>query len=282
MFRLSLLLVLCLAVSAGAQAPVSPAEALKIAPVFDSRAPNSLKCWIEPFHPALDFALRFQAGYVVHCQLREFEGKKTTVLTYLRVTPAGKSPEYLSATYNLPGITPEILAATPIKNLKQEIGMSGAFSLGEGDYSVEVLVTDDRDRSCRKHWKMRASVNHSQRRVHLAVEPLTVQSFDRSSWDIHSIEKGDGIRLTVLLDAAPTNRYQSSLRAWDRAFLLESLYSLLRQIPYKSVRLVAFNLDQQREIYRRDAFDGVAFLPLSSRAARNGNREHLGASLEKP
>ena len=140
--------------------------------------------------------------------------------------------------------------------------MSGAFSLGEGDYSVEALVTDDRNRTCYKHWKLRAAVDRSQRRVHLAVEPLTVQSFDRSSWDIHPVE-GNGLRLTVLLDAAPINRYQSSLRAWDRAFLLESLYSLLRQMPYKSVRLVVFNLEQQREIYRRDDFDGAAFVPLS-------------------
>jgi hypothetical protein len=261
--RLSILLIISLAVSAGAQVPVLPAEAAKIAPSFDAPAPNSLKCFIEQFRPTLDFALRFQAGYMVRCQLRVFEGRKVTVLTYLRVTPVGKTPVYLSATYNLPGLTPEILATTEIKNLKQEIGMSGAFSLGEGDYFVEVLVTDDRNRSCYKHWKMRVAADHSRRRVHLAVEPFTVQSFDRSSWDIHPVEKGAGIRLTVLLDAAPINPYQSRLRAWDRAFLLESVYSLLRQMPYKSVRLVAFNLDQQREIYRRDAFDGAAFLPLS-------------------
>jgi hypothetical protein len=263
--KLSILLcsiILCLA-SAAAQVLLPAAEAVKITPAFDSPSANSLKCVIDPFRPVLDFALRFQSGYVVRCQLRVFEGKKSTVLTYQRVTPTGKPPMLFAATYRLPGLAPEILATTAVKNLKQEIGMSGAFSLGEGDYFVEVLVTDDRNRSCHKHWKMHVAVDRSQRRVHLALEPLTVQSFDRSSWEIHPTQKSEGIRLTVLLDAAPINPYQSRLRAWDRAFLLESIYSLLRQMPYKSVRLVAFNLDQQREIYRRDAFDGAAFVPLS-------------------
>jgi len=248
---------------AAAQLPVAAADAQKVTSAFDTLSPNSLKCFIEKWNPFLDFALRFQSGYVVHCRLGVFEGKKVIVAIYLRVTPEGKPPALFASGYRLPAITPDMpLAKTPNK-LKQEIGLSGVVSFGEGLYSVDVLVMDDRGRSCRKHWKIKVAPDRSQRRVHLAIDPLTVQSFDRKTWNVPPPQRSGGLRLTVLLDAAPINPYQSSLRAWDRMFLLECIYSLLRQMPYKSVRLVAFNLDQQREIFRRDPFDDAAFLALS-------------------
>jgi hypothetical protein len=259
------LMMLCpaFAVSAAAQLPLNPSDARKITSAFDTPAPKSLKCFIEKWPPFLDFALRFQAGYVVHCRLGLFEGKKATVRTYLRVTPEGKQPMLFGAGYRLAAMSPDMPLANAPDKLKQEIGMSGIFSLGEGNYSVEVLVTDDRSRSCRKRWKLHVAANRSQRHVHLAMQPLTVQAFDRTAWQVPPTQRSGGIRLTILLDAAPINPYQSTLRAWDRVFLLECIYSLLRQTPYKSVRLVAFDLEQQREIFRRDPFDDAAFLDLS-------------------
>jgi hypothetical protein len=74
---------------------------------------------------------------------------------------------------------------------------------------------------------------------------------------------GKGLRVTVLLDAAPLNPRNPALRAWDRALLLGSLSSLLKQIPCASVRLRAFNLDQQRELFRQDQFDDAGFIKLA-------------------
>lgn len=248
---------------AAAQLPLASADVQKTTTAFDTPGPNSLKCFIEKRNPFLDFALRFQSGYVVHCRLSVFEGKKVIVAIYLRVTPEGKPPVLFASGYRLPAITPDMALANAPKKLKQEVGLSGVVSVGEGRYSVDVLVMDDRGRSCRKHWKIKVAPDRSQRRVHLAVDPLTVQSFDRRTWSVPPPHRSGGLRLTVLLDAAPINPYQSRLRAWDRMFLLECIYSLLRQMPYQSVRLVAFNIDQQREIFRRDPFDDAAFLALS-------------------
>jgi hypothetical protein len=63
-----------------------------------------------------------------------------------------------------------------------------------------------------------------------------------------------GGQLTVLINAAPLNPWSRKLRAWDRAFLLDSLSSLLRQLSYSSVRVIAFNLEQQNEIFRQPDF----------------------------
>jgi hypothetical protein len=51
------------------------------------------------------------------------------------------------------------------------------------------------------------------------------------------------------------NPGSAKLYAWDRVFLLETLFSLLRETPYKSIRLIAFNLDQQKELFRDDQFN---------------------------
>lgn len=213
----------------------------------------------------LDFSFRFLAGYVVSCRLGLFEGRKVTVMTYLRVTPEGGSGELFETGYALPEVTPEMLqlAGGDVKKIKNEIDISGVFAVGEGRYSVEVLVTDDRKRVCRKGWKVRVAAHRSERDVRLAIRPLTVEALDWRAWEIPPPETRGGLSLTLMLDAAPILSYESRLRAWDRFFLEECVYSALRQMPYKSVRLVAFNLDQQRELFRTEEFDDVAFAALS-------------------
>jgi hypothetical protein len=59
------------------------------------------------------------------------------------------------------------------------------------------------------------------------------------------------------------NPGESKLRVWDRAFLMQSLRSVLQHLPCESVRLVAFNLDQQKELYREEHFDTESFRELS-------------------
>ena len=68
------------------------------------------------------------------------------------------------------------------------------------------------------------------------------------------------MRLTILLHAAPTTPRRMRLRTNDILTLLASVSSVLERVPTTSVRLVAFNLDQQRELYRKDGF-GLNDLP---------------------
>lgn len=269
MFRILFLLFWLIAgsgfIPASAQTRLSDAEAVEIAPAFESHSNSLLKCGIVSSTPELDFDFRFVTGYFVHCRLSVFEGRKSTVSIYLKVTPKGKSPVILASTHQLPEIPEEMLRAVggDVRKLKTEVEIGGVFWLGPGEYSAEILVKDDRSRTCRRKWRLRASQKRSERGVQLAVQPLTVEAINQRSWDTTiSWEKGR-LHLTILLDAAPINPYQSRLRAWDRAFLLESLYSLLRQTPHNSVRLIAFNLEQQREISRIEQFDTAGFLSLS-------------------
>ncbi len=96
----TLILLLCVVagpasvLSACAQLPLTADDARKTTLLFDAPPSNSLKCVANSWSPTLDFTFRFVTGYVVHCKLAQFEGNKSTVIIYLRVTPE-KKPAFL-------------------------------------------------------------------------------------------------------------------------------------------------------------------------------------------
>jgi hypothetical protein len=243
------------------QEPLSAADAERVGRIFDlERSPIPLHCSIQTQRPMLDFAFRFDLGYIISCSLSTFAGRATDVFIYARVTPHGGRPVLFVDDHRVP----ETTDVTKSSQLKQGFQMSGGFAVGEGQYRVEVLVMDQRTgRTSRKNWL--AQVGHAGRKqaVQVAVSPGTVIPMGVRPWPITMDKSGRGLRLAVLLDAAPTNPRTPALRAWDRAFLLGSLSSLLKQIPCASVRLRAFNLDQQRELFHEDEFDDAGFVQLA-------------------
>ena len=226
-----ILLLLLSTVPAHSQNILTSTAAQKVAAQFDAPAENSLKCSVYKRKPELDFAFRFEIGYMISCGLGFFRGVKTNVVAYVRVTPRDKTPVIFAEDYHLPQITRGMTGGVAPEKLKQALTMSGAIGVGEGDYRIEILVIDSRDRSCRKRWDVRVARHRSQRDVHLEIAPLTAEPLARATTWVGPEARGHGLHLTVLLDAAPISPYSSTLHAWDRAFLLESLYSLLRQIP---------------------------------------------------
>ena len=257
-----LLLGLLLGIRAGppvrAQEPSTFADQAIIERLLDSNDAPALSCSIEPQKPFLDFAFRFEVTYTVHCPLRSFEKRASTVWVYARVTPEGAKPQLRGESYRVPEAT---ATATPGK---QAVEMTGGFAAGEGQYKVEVLVADqETGRVTLKSWSAHVTRASRQRDAQVAIPHNMVMPLAARPRPFWLDASGKGLHLTVLLNAAPMDPRSPKLQAWDRAFLLESLSSLLGQIPCASVRLRAINLDQQREVYRQDDFDDSGFVKLS-------------------
>ena len=260
-----LLVSLLICVLAGAnvkgQEFISARDSERIGRLFDnSRTPNLLHCVIEVRKPALDFAFRFDVGYVITCSLARFGGRASEIFVYARVTPQGGKSILLGEDYRLPQANPESKSS----QLKQDFQMSGGFAVGEGEYRVEVLVLDqDTGRTSEKRWLARVRQHSNRAADTAALPPGSILPIAVRPSPIKLDTSGKGLRVTVLLDAAPLSPRTPALRAWDRAFLLGSLTSLLKQIPCASVRLRVFNLEQQRELFRQDQFDEVGFAKLA-------------------
>ncbi|HEY3453949.1 MAG TPA: hypothetical protein VGK64_05055 [Bryobacteraceae bacterium] len=263
--KISLLLFSLLA-PVCAQPPLSADSARQVQRLLEE-APKGekLDCQIRTQRPFLDFAFRFESGYIVACPAKIFDGAASRLGSFVRITPENGKPMFLGEAFAVPAVPAETRKFNDIRKVKSYLFISGVFALGEGKYSVAVLVGDNRGRYVRKEWSVRAERSRAERSVAVTLPAGTITPMAPKPW---KGERGDSpsvARLTIVLDAAPMNPYSLRLRAWDRALLLDSLSSVLTHTRSHSVRVVAMNMDQQREIFRDDDFNAEDWSRLATR-----------------
>src|ERR1035437_491436 len=262
-----LALALLLASAGAAQVIVDPARFGGILKALERQAGEKpLRCEVTPIKPSLNFGFRFQAGYVVRVPMNQYSGSGHGWAMLTRITPegGGQQPVYLASRVGLP----------PVPKTKVDIEVGGGYLLGEGRYDVNWTLLDDTGRVCRGSWRVDARLGRRERQVKLAMPRDTVADFTLRGRSDRKRGADDAapIRLTVLLNAAPLVPLRTRLRASDRVILLGLLSSLLERVPARSVRLVVFNLDQQKTLLRQDAFAPDAL----GRVAQALNSTELG------
>jgi hypothetical protein len=263
----SLAIALLLASTGAAQVIVDPARVGSMVKALERQADERpLRCEVTPIKPSLNFGFRFQAGYVVHVPMNQYSGAGHGWAMLTRVTPegGGQQPVYLGSRVGLP----------TIPKTKVDIEVGGGYLLGEGRYDVDWALLDDTGRVCRSSWRVDARLGRHERQVNVAMPRDTVADFTLRgrSGRKRGADDAAPIRLTVLLDAAPLVPFRTRLRASDRVILLGLLSSLLERVPVRFVRLVIFNLDQQKTLLRQDAFAPNAL----GRVAQSLNGAELG------
>jgi len=229
---------------------------------------EQLNCKIWPSKVFLDFTFRFGAGFGVSCPVWQFGGRRTRVTIFVRVTPKGGTPVLLGAFLVFRGLPLKPPPGGKI-NRKLYFITHGGFSVGEGRYRVEVLLEDQHHRTRRRSWQIKVS-RRRQKSVPVVLAAHQVSSMHIPAW--RGPQAKGGLRLAVLLSAGSFSPRAARLGAGYQLMLLQILSSLLQQVPCKSVRLVAFNLDQERVIYRTDEFKPSGF----ARLQRAFNRLNLG------
>ena len=223
---------------------------------------GKLNCHVQTYRPFLDFSFRFEAGYVVRCSLAQFEGREATLASYTRVRPVNGTSLTLGDRFQIPAIPEERRSGFNWKHFHGEAEFSGVFAAGEGEYSVDLAVVDNRERIFRKDWTVKIVPHGKESKTPFTIKPYTAASTALPPWRGRPESKGRDLRVSVLLDAAPIFPLALKLRAWDRAFLLSSLASLVRQVNAGSTRVIAFNLDQQRVVFRDEDFRHSSFRKL--------------------
>ena len=246
--------VLILALAAGTMAPaqriVNPDRLRGLVAQLEGgqAGEQALRCHVSPIQPSLNFSFRYQSGYTVAVPMNQYLGSGHGWGMLTRITPMGgaRKPVYLISRVALP----------PVPQTKVEATVGGGYLLGVGAYDVRWMILDDAGRVFRKSWRVDVHPGRADRQVKVAMPPDTVWEIGLRGSRTLPREAGNAPsrRLTILLHTAPLLTRRTRLHPSDTMTLLSTVSSLLERVPARSVRLVLFNLDQQKELYRKEGF----------------------------
>lgn len=220
---------------------------------------KDLPCTVTPVKPVVAFDLRFHAGYEVSIPLRELAGSEDLLTMIFRVTPENRKdePVYFSQRVSVPSI-PE--------GAKGDAYLQGMFDLGEGVYHVDWLMRDRSERVCSDYWDVEAFLPGKDEQLNLAIAPGVVQPSGRDSFqDEPPVERQqtDGpLNVKVMINFAPQNSRSATLQPLDTNALLSILRNIAREPQIGKFSIVAFNMQEQRVIYRQDNSEHIDFPAL--------------------
>jgi len=195
---------------------------------------------------------------MIDTALRQFAGKGNTVRVIARVRPSdGSRPPVC---FFQSGELPEIPEGD-----KPDLSITGGFFLGEGNYRVDLAVFDQAGRLYQAGFNLEAALKGRERKVRLELAPGEVQPINSLRWKRHSEPAGRGQRLTILFHATSLYGEGKLPTLYDPVLLLSSLSTVLSEGAFDEVRLIAFNLDQEQELFRQDRFDADGFSKLAEK-----------------
>lgn len=238
------------------------------AAVLELQEPRKdLPCSVSPVKPTLGFDLRFHSGYEVSVPLKELAGSENLLTMVFRITPDSQKddPVYFTQKIRVPSIEPDA---------KGDAYLQGSFDLGEGKYHVDWLMRDRSERVCSSYWDAEAVLASKDKQIALDLAPNTVQATDAEPFKQEPpVERAQGeqpLNVKLLINFAPQNPNSATLQPLDTAALISILRSVSREPQIGKFSIVAFNLQEQRILYRQDNASSIDF-PALGEALRSLN-----------
>lgn len=220
---------------------------------------KDLPCTVAPVKPALGFDLRFHSGYTVNIPLRELAGEGNQLTMVFRITPElhPDEPVFLSQRMTVPNIADDV---------KGDATLTGSFDVGEGKYHVDWLMRDRSEHVCSSYWDIEASLPAKDREMPLNIGPNAVAAADNEPFKqeppVERVHQDTPLNIKVMVNFGPQNTYSSSLQPIDTNALVSILRNIAREPRIGRFSVVAFNMQEQRIIYRQDASAQIDFPAL--------------------
>jgi hypothetical protein len=222
-------------------------------------AKKDLPCTVTPVKPVLGFDLRFHSGYEIAVPLHEIAGDGDILTIIFRVASATAkdSPYYFSQRYTVPELEADA---------KGDAYLGGGFDVGEGDYHVDWLMRDRIERVCSSNWDITATLAGKDQNMKLAIAQNTIDTSDseffREEPPVTRLNAEDAFKVKVLINFAPQQGYASSMQPIDTSALVSILRNISREPRIYKFSIVAFNMNEQRVVYRKDDSDHIDFPEL--------------------
>ena len=204
----------------------------------------------------LGFDLRYHAGYEVSLPLRELSGAENLLTLLFRVTPMEPAGDtlYFTQRIKVPNIEDDA---------KGDAYLQGGFDIGEGKYKVEWLMRDRTERVCSSMWDLEAQLPEKDKQVQLAMKAGEISPSDREQFreepPVARSSEEPPLNVKVLINFAPQNSKSATLQPLDTSALVSILRNISRDPRIGKFTVVAFNLHEQRVLYRQDSAEKIDF-----------------------
>ena len=247
-----------------------PASTVRIfnsdAAILESQeARKDLPCVVTPVKPVLGFDMKFHSGYDVTVPLKELAGAENLLTMVFRVAASNRPDDatYFSQRVTVPSIE---------ENAKGDAYLQGGFDLGEGKYHVDWLMRDRTERICSGFWDVDAEIPIKDKTIALEIAPGVVQSSEKEPFKqeppVQRTDLEGPLNVKVIVNFAPQNSESATLQPLDTNALVSILRSIAREPKIGKFSIVAFNMQEQRVIYRQDDASQIDFPALGE--ALNG------------
>lgn len=236
------------------------------AAILESQDPRKdLPCSVAPIKPVLGFDLKFHSGYDVTVPLKELAGDSNLLTIIFRVSPAARpdEPVYFSQRISVPPIE---------EDAKGDAYLQGGFDIGEGKYHVDWLIRDRSERVCSNYWDVEAELPAKDKDMVLEIAPNVIAASEREMFKyeppVERMDREGPLNVKVMINFAPQNATSATLQPLDTNALLSILRSISREPRIGKFSVVAFNMQEQRVIYRQDNTSQIDF-PALGRAVES-------------
>lgn len=220
---------------------------------------KDLPCNVTPAKPMLGFDLRFHAGYEVTVPLKELSGSENLLTILFRVTPSNHKdePMYFTQRVRVPSIEEEA---------RGDAFLQGGFDLGEGSYHVDWLMRDRAERVCSNFWDSEAALTTKDKQMTLGLTPGVVAASEGEQFKeeppIERISSEPQLNVKVLVNFAPQKSDSATMRPIDTQALVSILRQISRDPHIGKFSLIAFNMQEQRVLYRQESENRIDFPAL--------------------
>jgi len=222
-------------------------------------ARKDLPCAVTPVKPVLGFDLRFHTGYDVSIPLRELAGGENVLTVLFRVAPANRPEEYVyfNQKFRVPTIE---------EDARGDALLQGFFDVGEGPYKISWLMRDRTERVCSSSWDTEAVLPIKDKQLALGINPGEIQRMDGEQFKeeppIERIQTDSPLNVKVLVNFAPQKADSAALQPADTSALVSILLQISREPHIGRFSIVAFNMQEQRVLYRQDSANRIDFPAL--------------------
>ncbi len=217
---------------------------------------KDLPCTTTSIKPILGFDMRFHSGYEISIPLKELAGDGQTLTVVFSVTPnsAKDSPRYFSQKFKVPQIPDDAGGKTLLE---------GGFDLGEGGYHVRWMMRDRQERVCATSWDVNATLAGREQEIKMTIKPSAVEAseaeFFKPEPPVERKAEGDQLKVKVLINYAPQQSASAAMAPVDASALTSILRTIAREPRIMKFSIVAFNMNEQRVVYRGEDLDEIDF-----------------------